>query len=59
VKKRPPAISLWKTGVQQKSKEDILLEAERILERDRSQAEGNDDILHSFILVTENIVSKV
>lgn len=45
VKKRTPATSLWKTGAQQKSKEDILLEAELILERDRSQAEGNDDIL--------------
>jgi hypothetical protein len=48
VKKRPPAISLWKTGLQKKSKQDILLEAELILERERSQAEGND-ILHSFI----------
>jgi hypothetical protein len=35
--------------VQQKSKEDILLEAELILERDRSQAEGINDILQSFI----------
>ena len=39
-KKRSISTSLWRTGLQKQTKEEILEEAERILEQDRMNAQG-------------------